>query len=210
MSLIYLFGKEGVKLSLFANNVTDCVELINKFKLEDIDLSRAYNLNSVGKIINNISELKNERNNIADVDSLEIIDTSIVDKVSDIMNRIRELNDKKTNAGTLIQVSEISEINESSIIQLDRAKTLLNKIKTSKTKLNSIDVSQCEEINTSSIEKLARCISIKKDNESKNATVVQLKDYLQQAIDWMKSQGVAFETCQNCGSDVLIDLDRLG
>lgn len=200
------------------SNIENCnkqkgiLRLIDTFKLEEIDIAKASVLNRVGKVINNIATVTNLRNSIQKAVDLETVDTSVLDKLEYMRCKIEELKTKKASAGALVHVSELSEINESSIIQLDRAKTLLNNITASKQMLSVIDTKDCPELTESSLSVLDRLQRITEVNNKLvqyRTSQKQINEYCNQVLSYLKQCGVAFETCPNCGNDVLIDLDKI-
>ena len=170
------------------------------------------NINSVGKVLNNISNTSNLRKTLSEVNNLENIDTVILDKLNGLKNKRDELNNKKVSAGALIHISEVDEINETSILQLERAKSIVSKLNFSKNMSKAIDTSNCPEISNeslSAIDRLKKVKDISDKNTQYKSSVKQINDYCDQVLNYMKQCGVAFETCPNCGNDVLIDIDKI-
>lgn len=199
-------------------NIEECyakkgiLRLIDTFKLSEIDIAKAANINNAGKVLNNITSVTNLRNSIQDVVNLENIDTSILERLSYMKDKIVELDTKKADAGALVHVSEISEIDESSIIQLSRAKSLISSIQTSKNMANIIDTKDCPEVSENVFSVLERLNKVKDSRDRINqhkTSVQQINTYCDQVLAYLKQCGVAFETCTNCGSDVLIDIDKI-
>lgn len=188
------------------------LRLIDTFKLSEIDVMKASNINNAGKVLNNIADVSKLRDSIKDAVSLENIDTSILEKLDSMKNKMSELESKKNNAGALVHVSEISEINEGSIIQLSRAKALLNSVNMSKRMLKAVDTKDCPDVSEDKLGVLSKLDRVKTLSASVNqnkASVQQINTYCDQVLAYMKQCGVAFETCTNCGSDVLIDIDKI-
>lgn len=199
-------------------NIAECnkkkgvLRLIDTFKLEEIDTFKASKINSVGKTLNNIADVTNLRAKLSDVNNLENIDTNILDKLSSLMNKSDELETKKRNAGALVHISEIEEVNETSIIQLERARAIINKVNYSKNMLKAIDTAECPEIkedNLGALTKLKRVKELGTNISQYKNNVQQINTYCDQVLNYMKQCGVAFETCPNCGNDVVIDIDKI-
>lgn len=216
-SQISVLDKLEKALSL-KDNIDNCnkqkgiLRLIDTFHLDEIDLVKTTNINSVGKVLNNISNTSNLRKTLSEVNNLENIDTVILDKLNGLKNKRDELNNKKVSAGALIHISEVDEINETSILQLERAKSIVSKLNFSKNMSKAIDTSNCPEISNeslSAIDRLKKVKDISDKNTQYKSSVKQINDYCDQVLNYMKQCGVAFETCPNCGNDVLIDIDKI-
>jgi myosin-crossreactive antigen len=97
--------------------------------------------------------------------------------------------------------------------QLSRAYSISETVKASRRKLNAIDTSSCAEITEESLKrfsKMERIEALRDRNASSRTTVEQYNNYVNQVLNYLKQCGVAFETCPNCGADVLIDIDKIG
>lgn len=194
------------------NREKGVLRLIDTFKLTEIDIVKASKINNTGKVLNNIANTRKVLANISDVNNLETIDTSVLDKLNSIKSKMEELDSKKYNAGALVQIKDLSEINSDIVMQLSRAYAVKVNLETARRKAGAIDLGNCEEIKQSSLDILTNLNKVKTivaDNTQKKQVYQQYKDYIDQSIVYMKQCGVAFETCPNCGNDVLIDIDKI-
>lgn len=187
--------------------------LIDKFKLEDINEVIANKLVSASRLLSRNTETVNLLSNLSELSNLEEIDCSLINRLYNIINKQSVLKDKISEAGTLVQVADISEISEVTVVQLNKAITLIDKLNNLINQSNSIDVENCNEIpqqELNSLTTLLKIESLKEKVETNNTQLKQINDYIVQVQDYLKQCGVAVEICPNCGSDVIIDVDKIG
>lgn len=187
--------------------------LIDKFKLESINEVIANKLVSVSRLLSRNNETVNLLNRITDINNLEEIDYNIINKLYNILGKKEELDSKITEAGALVQLTSISEISEVTVVQLNKVVNLISKLNKLTEQSKAIDVSSCSEIEQHTIEsldKLQKIASFKEQVDTNNNQLQQINAYIVQVQDYLKQCGVAVETCPNCGSDVIIDIDKIG
>lgn len=187
--------------------------LIDKFKLESINEVIANKLVSVSRLLSRNNETVNLLNRITDINNLEEIDYNIINKLYNILSKKEELDSKITEAGALVQLTSISEISEVTVVQLNKVVNLISKLNKLTEQSKAIDVSSCSEIEQHTIEsldKLQKIASFKEQVDTNNNQLQQINAYIVQVQDYLKQCGVAVETCPNCGSDVIIDIDKIG
>lgn len=187
--------------------------LIDKFKLESINEVIANKLVSVSRLLSRNNETVNLLNRITDINNLEEIDYNIINKLYNILSKKEELDSKITEAGALVQLTSISEISEVTVVQLNKVVNLISKINKLTEQSKAIDISSCSEIEQHTIEsldKLQKIASFKEQVDTNNNQLQQINAYIVQVQDYLKQCGVAVETCPNCGSDVIIDIDKIG
>lgn len=194
------------------NDELGLIRLIDTYKLQEIDVSKYINLNSIGRILNRLSILNNTKNRLNGIESLELISTDKADRAKAIIDKISYIRDMRIRAGAIVDVQELNEINISTLNSLIRANSLTKIIESNKKIVDSMDTSKCIEITENAINALSglrRISEIKVNNEQRITVLGQYNTYIGQVTEYLKQCGVAFETCQNCGSDVLVDLDKL-
>lgn len=187
--------------------------LIDKFKLESINEVIANKLVSVSRLLSRNNETVNLLNRITDINNLEEIDYNIINKLYNILSKKEELDSKITEAGALVQLTSISEISEVTVVQLNKVVNLISKLNKLTEQSKAIDISSCSEIEQHTIEsldKLQKIASFKEQVDTNNNQLQQINAYIVQVQDYLKQCGVAVETCPNCGSDVIIDIDKIG
>lgn len=187
--------------------------LIDKFKLESINEVIANKLVSVSRLLSRNNETVNLLNRITDINNLEEIDYNIINKLYNILSKKEELDSKIAEAGALVQLTSISEISEVTVVQLNKVVNLMDKLNKLTEQSKAIDVSSCSEIEQHTIEsldKLQKIASFKEQVDTNNNQLQQINAYIVQVQDYLKQCGVAVETCPNCGSDVIIDIDKIG
>lgn len=188
------------------------IGLIDRFNLTDIDELLASNLIRVGNSIENVSNLKKSSSILKCTDTIEEIDTSLLNRVYNIITRKNELSDKIKEAGTLIHIVEIKDVNESSVVQLDRAAKLLKEIRTLENHAEVLDIKDTTEITDKDIQNISKIESViqKRDTiRTDSDNLGKIVDYIEQVQDYLKKCGVAVESCPKCGEAVIFDIDKL-
>lgn len=204
---------------MLKNKINECnkqlgvLRLIDTFKLQEIEVDKAMRLDAVGKMLKSINNLRENKNKLSSVDNLEIIDTRLIDIIDSLITKRDELSNKKDKSSTYLEISKLKEIDEVVISQLIRAQAIKNSVDYNKKMQEIYDTSKCPEVTEESlrsIDTIKRIKGLKDRNKQCTDVNMQYIAYINQVTEWMKSLGVAFEVCQNCGNDVLIDLDKLG
>lgn len=204
---------------MLKNKINECnkqlgvLRLIDTFKLKEIEMDKAMRLSAVGNMLNKLAILKENKNRLSDVNNLEIIDMNLLNSINSIMIKRDELSDKKVKSASYIELSKLDLIDEVVINQLTRAQAIRDNINHSKNLVSIYDTKDCPEVNEESIkilDTIKKVNFIKERNKQCVDSNTQYIAYINQVTEWMKSLGVAFEVCQKCGNDVLIDLDKLG
>lgn len=188
------------------------IGLIDRFNLTNIDELLASNLIRVGNSIENVSNLKKSSSILKCTDTIEEIDTSLLNRVYNIITRKNELSDKIKEAGTLIHIVEIKDVNESSVVQLDRAAKLLKEIRTLENHAEVLDIKDTTEITDKDIQNISKIESViqKRDTiRTDSDNLGKIVDYIEQVQDYLKKCGVAVESCPKCGEAVIFDIDKL-
>lgn len=186
--------------------------LIDKFKLDTINELTASKLTSVGKILDRINDKTKLSKVLEQANSISEIDTSILNKLINIINRKEMLDRKIKDAGSLVHLSEISEISEIEIVQLNKALALLAKIETNKKMIEAIDTtgsSEVSDIDIKAVNTMQRVEYLIAENERKKSELDKINNYIEQVHNYMKQCGVAVETCPKCGESVVFDIDKL-
>lgn len=201
-----------------ADKVNNCeiqlgaLALIDRFKLEAINEVIASKLSTINRLLNKKNEAVNFSTIISEANNIEEINVNVVNRLGNVINIKNVLNSKIANAGALVHVSEISEIPEIRIMQLNKAMTLLNKLKSNNNLLNTIDTSSCNEvtqIQLNAITKLQRMNTLINSIKQKSIELEQSNNYIEQVHTYLKQCGVAVETCPKCGEAVVFDVDKL-
>lgn len=207
------------KLINLTNKISKCEEqlgalaLLDRFNLQPINEVVASVLNNASRLLNKNNEATNLLSRYNELNGIEEISLDIFSKVTSIITKMEELQVKMTNAGSLVQVNNLSEISEGAVIHLNRITSLLEKINSLQSQISKCDVSQCEEIKQSDIESINKLSRIPTLVEKINTDTEELKkmnEYITQVQDYLKKCGVAVETCPNCGNAVIFDIDKVG
>ena len=206
-------------LKVLVDKVNNCEEqlgalaLLDRFKLEPINEVLAIKLNSTSRLFNKNLESANLLSRFSELNDLSEIDTNIINRVSNLIDKKASLEDKIRRAGSLVHVSELAEISEIIPVHLNKLGALIYKLKTDTEQLSHIDVSSCSEIEQSLIDSMTKMLKVvpliekvKADTEEEK----KMTDYVVQVEDYLKQCGVAMESCPKCGEAVIFDIDKLG
>ena len=206
------------KAKVLLDRVNSCevqlgaLALIDKFKLEAISEVIASKLVSTSRLLNRNIETINLLNSLNNLSNLEEIDCSIANKLYNVIYKQHMLDEKIEEAGNLVHIRNISEISEIRVTQLNKVVSLIDKLNRLTEQSKNIDVSSCNEIEQHtiiSLDKIQKVASFKEKIYENSNQLQQLNTYIVQVQDYLKQCGVAVETCPNCGSDVIIDIDKL-
>lgn len=218
-SLIARVGKIRKALAI-QRNIEECnkklgiLRLMNTFNLREIDLSIALRYDRINKLLERRASVVSKLNGIKPLLALEDIDTSVLNKASSVLYKKEELCERKRMAGSFLELVGMEEIGESRVSSLTRAIALLNSLETRKALLNifNANLTNCIDIRAESVDSIGKMERIKALRDSvstSKAAMSQCKQYVNSVLLYLKQCGVAFETCPNCGNDVLIDLDKM-
>lgn len=187
--------------------------LIDKFNLQPINEGTAIRISSAGRLLDNKAIKCNLLSKISDVDNLSEINTSTVSNIEKVIEKIRLLNTKKSEASGLLLLNDLSDISESLIVHLNSAKECNNKCVELSNTLKHYDTTSCNEIEQSDINTINIIFStMQKINsiENKKDELSKANENIESIHNYMKQCGVAVETCPNCGNDVVFDIDKIG
>lgn len=187
--------------------------LIDMYNLTAINEVATAKLDRASRLLNNRSEKTNLLNKLSIIDSIEIIDTGLTDKIGNLISKINELNDKVSKANNLIQLSNLSEISEIVAMRLNKVMALYDKnvgLEAEALKIKTDNCSIIDDKDIKSINTLSKVISLHNKISENEVNLEQINDYIIKVQDYMKNCGVAVETCPNCGADVIIDIDKIG
>lgn len=186
--------------------------LLDRFNLQPVSEVLANKLNNASRLLNKNNNSSILLSKLSGINNISEIDTSILNRLNILYNKIDELNVKIRDAGALVSVINLSEISESVAIHINRLGTLINTVKTDTYKLNKIDIADCEEIKQSSIDAINKLSKIPYmlDKIKTNSDELQkMNQYITQVQDYLKQCGVAVEACPNCGEAVIFDIDKM-
>lgn len=206
------------KIKQLSDRVNNCeiqlgaLALIDRFKLETIDELMASKLCSINRLLSNYSETVKLLSRLNDISSIDEISVNVLNKSKSIVDKINSLDCKVKETGALVHLTEISEISEVTVMQLNKSVALLESVKALETQRDLYDTSSCSEIDSnaiSSIDNLEKVSSLLNTIKADEDQLSQVNQYIGQVQTYLKQCGVAFETCPNCGSDVIIDIDKI-
>lgn len=189
------------------------IALVNRFNLQPIDELLVSNINRVNNILNNKVSLKISASVLNTSNSIEIIDTNLLDKLSNLISKKNELRIKVEEAGAYIHINKIPEINEALVIQLYKTVQLLNKRNSLQNQVSTISLQDATEVTDKSLDilnKLSRMKEMYQAIKVNTDNLIKINDYLEQVQEYLKQCGVAVESCPKCGEAVVFDIDKLG
>jgi len=186
--------------------------LLDRYNLQPIDIMATDKINRAYNIFENINEQNKLLSKYSELDTLDIIDTSIVNKEFSIATKYKELDKKIDEAGAFMQLSEISEISEIVAMHIDKAHRLMTELNGYLDELTKHDTTECAEVTDKAvniINKLVRMSQLIDNQKTNNETLGKINDYIVQMDDYLKKCGVAVETCPKCGEAVIFDIEKI-
>lgn len=186
--------------------------LIDKFSLSEINELLSSRLNNVNNLLmsyNRLNKLSSILNSLSDVSE---IDTDPLLKLRNIINKKHKLELKISEAGAIVSVKDLEEISEVKVTRLNIAMNSLIDLLHKENRLKLIDTDSCELISQadiSSVSQLLKMLDMKSKISINNDNINKINKYVNDVNNYLKSLGVAFETCPNCGSDIVIDIDKI-
>ena len=183
--------------------------LIDKFNLQPLELMLADKLNRVGQLIEKINVLDREIIKYNELESVGEIGLDNYNKVINIINKIKQLEDIKTRADILLEVSNLEEINEYRVGTLSRIRAVKDKLENLESRDISKEIDNLTEIDLSIADRLGKAIGWIQEIDTKKTAMEQSINYIEQVTEYMKSLGVAVESCPKCGEAVIFDIDKI-
>lgn len=183
--------------------------LIDKFNLQQLDLVLADKLNRVGQLTEKINELNKEIIKYNELESIGEIGIESYNKALSIIEKINVLEDLKIKENSLLEISNLDEINEYRVGTLSRIKAVRDRLDELESKDNSKEIEELTEIDLSIADRLGKAIVWIQDIDTKKTAMEQSINYVEQVTEYMKSIGVAVESCPKCGEAVIFDIDKM-
>ena len=180
--------------------------------ISEIDETLVQSLDSAGRLIESIARLRNEENTYKKIEDLSDIDTTTLDRLNDAISRKEETVELREKSKAYIELVKAEPINEGTLALFGNAESTLASLESQKKMVSTLDTSGASPITDAELRLLSMCDSViagKKQIAEQKDYEVQLVDYVDKVIAWMKSIGVATVDCPNCGEAVIIDLDLL-
>lgn len=188
------------------------LRLIDTYKLEEIPAVLAMRLQSASSVIEKKAELERKLSEVSEVRSLELIDVSVMKSFERAFERKEALAEKEARAAGLKEVAALEEISVVSVKGLESAVGTLERVKELRGRIERFNLDGAVEIGTSEIDalnSLGKAIELKNKIAPMQNEINKYSMAVGQITNYLVSIGVAFETCQNCGASVVIDLDKL-
>ena len=183
--------------------------LIDKFNLQQLDLVLADKLNRVGQLTEKINELNKEIIKYNELESIGEIGIESYNKALSIIEKINVLEDIKIKENSLLEISNLDEINEYRVGTLSRIKAVKDRLNELESKDNSKEIDGLTEIDLSIADRLVKAMGWIKEIDTKKTAMEQSINYVEQVTEYMKSIGVAVESCPKCGEAVIFDIDKM-
>lgn len=183
--------------------------LIDKFNLQQLDLILADKLNRVGQLTEKINELNKEIIKYNELESIGEIGIESYNKALSIIEKINVLEDIKIKENSLLEISNLDEINEYRVGTLSRIKAVKDRLNELESKDNSKEIDGLTEIDLSIADRLVKAMGWIQEIDTKKTAMEQSINYVEQVTEYMKSIGVAVESCPKCGEAVIFDIDKM-
>lgn len=187
-------------------------ELSKLSSIPEISITLVMSLDKAYRVLDNLKELGSMYRTYSLADSLEEIDLNSYYNIYNAHVRYESLKNSEEQSRNYIAVNSLSEININEVSNLQRAIALSQKIKADMNKLQTLDISRAADVQDSDLTVYSRtykALGLIQRNKQLEDAKVQIDNYCDAVIKWMKDIGVATETCPKCGETIVIDLDKI-
>lgn len=187
-------------------------ELSKLSSIPEISITLVMSLDKAYRVLDNLKELGSMYRTYSLADSLEEIDLNSYYNIYNAHVRYESLKNSEEQSRNYIAVNSLSEINVNEVSNLQRAIALSKKIAADMNKLQTLDISRAADVQDSDLTVYSRtykALGLMQRNKQLEDAKVQIDNYCDAVIKWMKDIGVATETCPKCGETIVIDLDKI-
>ena len=187
-------------------------ELSKLSSIPEISITLVMSLDKAYRVLDNLKELDRMYRTYSLADTLEEIDLNSYYNIYNAHVRYESLKNSEEQSRNYIAVNSLSEININEVSNLQRAIALQRKIKADMNKLQTLDISSAADVQDSDLTVYSRtykALGLIQRNKQLEDAKVQIDNYCDAVIKWMKDIGVATETCPKCGETIVIDLDKI-
>ena len=178
----------------------------------EVSEAEATRINSICRLLENITRLNKSKSSISEAAALEQIDMTEHDKLVSIIGKKNKIEAAKKQLGALEKLRDAEEVNVVELDHLLKAGQLSREVASKKIMASAIDVSEAELIEQVDFDAVGKAQAIigriARGNQLK-AMRDQCDTYCKQVEDWLKAQGVAVETCTRCGESIVIDIEKI-
>lgn len=187
-------------------------ELSKLSSIPEISITLVMSLDKAYRVLDNLKELDRMYRTYSLADSLEEIDLNSYYNIYNAHVRYESLKNSEEQSKNYIAVNSLSEINVNEVSNLQRAIALQRKIEADRDRLQTLDISSAADVSDSDLTVYSRtykALGLIQRNKQLEDAKVQIDNYCDAVIKWMKDIGVATETCPKCGETIVIDLDKI-
>lgn len=187
-------------------------ELSKLSSIPEISITLVMSLDKAYRVLDNLKELDSMYRTYSLADSLEEIDLNSYYNIYNAHVRYESLKNSEEQSRNYIAVNSLSEININEVSNLQRAMALQRKIEADMNKLQTLNISSATDVQDSDLTVYSRtykALGLIQRNKQLEDAKVQIDNYCDAVIKWMKDIGVATETCPKCGETIVIDLDKI-
>lgn len=187
-------------------------ELSKLSSIPEISITLVMSLDKAYRVLDNLKELGSMYRTYSLADSLEEIDLNSYYNIYNAHVRYESLKNSEEQSRNYIAVNSLSEINVNEVSNLQRAIALSKKIEADMNKLQTLNISSAADVQDSDLTVYSRtykALGLMQRNKQLEDAKVQIDNYCDAVIKWMKDIGVATETCPKCGETIVIDLDKI-
>lgn len=215
--------KESYKTLDLIDKASDLIENISKMKsnlgalalldsedVQLIDELEALKIESAGRLLESIDCEKMKLSKYGDLDALEEIDVSIIEKLENGVYELSEIEDAKNKNQAYLKLNEVEPVSEVIISLLDNSNVVMENLDKQTRLLEVYRADELEDIGDDiliGIENTEKALVCSEFIQNSSGELAQLVDYIDKVIAWMKSIGVATTDCPRCGESIIIDLD---
>lgn len=184
---------------------------ISKLDSSEINEREALAIIEIGTTLGKIRELEKKHQIYEKSDHLEQIDDKVYTDLLGAYNRKIRIDAALKESQPLRELSSIEEIDDSIIRRLIDASVQSGTIKNKSAILSIIEPDGASDIGDAEINcinTLSDMLSLIAMTSQLESNYAQIDDYCIKVQEYLKAIGAAVEICPNCGSDIVIDMDK--
>lgn len=193
-------------------NKLGLIKLLDMYDVKEVNIPLTMTLNNLYRSLDNIEQYNNRLEQYKDVDKLQDVDLNMLSKIYRLEQIQEKLKNLSGSGSVIADIEKLETVDELQIVKINSLYRNLENIEKINNELSKINVSNLELVeqkDLDSITKLEKAIGIIESNTDLDRKQKECEEYVGKMTEYLKQCGVAFEICQNCGSDVIIDLDKL-
>lgn len=193
-------------------NQLGSIALLDEHGVSDINTLEVSILDSIGRVLDGISDNKRKLELYSSLDSAESIDVGVISRIEAIFDNKNQLKKLMDNSSIYRELSSIEPISQVEISLISSIESTMQSLASYNKLVQIYNLGESQAIPEGEfymIDKMNRVINYRFDIEDKKQKLSYCEAWETSILDWMKQVGVYTKSCPKCGEDIVIDLDLL-